>query len=452
MGDVNKTREGTWGSLSWTNDFPGMPAFFASQRTTRDPIAGTYDWPLFQTFRFGMDRLKFEFPVPDGEYLVELYFTEPWYGTGGGMDASGWRIFDVAVNGKTLVDDLDIWKEVGHDHALKKTVKAKVKGGKLEISFSEVKAGQAIISAIAIATTRKGVKAAARSPLVINDFKVHNAGETDQWQVKTWLNTGDRQFVNDDAQFSALPSVLYTAEWIQTPANLQNSEGTILAEFVVRDDADVFIALNKGADLPAWMEGFKDTEELLKNHKGQQFKVYKKEFKKSQKVIMGGLKEVQLAALAAEVAGARSYTIAVVPVTSMGEQPDPRPVVLQQAVDAVFSGTGHTQALFRDKPYIKLTGAEGSSIEWEVSPGLASIYLLRFKYMNDHDKAIPMRIQIIASDGRLMRDDVIDFPPTPGKWKLLSTTTGQFINAGHYKVRLTTAGLEGLSIDSFEFQ
>ncbi len=108
---------------------------------------------LFQTFRFGRHRLNYQFDVPDGKYRVELYFVEPWHGTGAPLvDCEGLRIFDVAVNGKTVVDDLDIWAEAGHDGAYKQVVEAEVTGGKLVIDFPEVKAGQAVISAIAIAT------------------------------------------------------------------------------------------------------------------------------------------------------------------------------------------------------------------------------------------------------------------------------------------------------------
>ncbi|MFC7667706.1 malectin domain-containing carbohydrate-binding protein [Hymenobacter humi] len=76
-----------WGSESWTQDFPGLSPFFASQRRTHDPIAGTTDWPMFQSFRYGREKLRYYFPVPNGEYLVELYFVEPWLGTGGDWTA-----------------------------------------------------------------------------------------------------------------------------------------------------------------------------------------------------------------------------------------------------------------------------------------------------------------------------------------------------------------------------
>jgi hypothetical protein len=58
----------TWGSLSWTDDFERLPAFYGSQRRTFDPIDGSTDWPLHQTFRFGTDRLRYRFPVEPGTY------------------------------------------------------------------------------------------------------------------------------------------------------------------------------------------------------------------------------------------------------------------------------------------------------------------------------------------------------------------------------------------------
>lgn len=148
-------------SRSWAADFKGLNPYLASQSVTNDPIRGTRDWPLFGHFRFGRQKLNYHFAVPDGRYRVELYFTEPWHGTGGDVatDCEGLRIFDVAVNDSVVLKDLDIWAESGHDGALKKVIYANVKGGKLEISFPEVKAGQAIISAIAIATTDKNSKA-----------------------------------------------------------------------------------------------------------------------------------------------------------------------------------------------------------------------------------------------------------------------------------------------------
>ncbi|WP_431210830.1 malectin domain-containing carbohydrate-binding protein [Puia sp. P3] len=135
MADRHSDGKG-WGSWSWTDAYAGMPAEFASQREAPcEPIGGTADWPLFQDFRYGLDRLGYSFPVQDGDYRVELYFAEPWLGRGGGLDCTGWRKFDVAVNSRVVLKDLDIWKEAGYCGALKKVVDVHVTGGRWRSAF-----------------------------------------------------------------------------------------------------------------------------------------------------------------------------------------------------------------------------------------------------------------------------------------------------------------------------
>lgn len=151
-------------SHSWAERF-GMNPFTASQGHITSRIHGlksssaashhtaAHDAQLFQYFRWGRHALNYQFAVPDGEYRVELYFAEPWLGKreGAGIDCEGERIFDVAINDSVVVDDLDLWAEAGFAGACKKVVDVKVKGGLLTVSFPEVKVGEAIISAIAIA-------------------------------------------------------------------------------------------------------------------------------------------------------------------------------------------------------------------------------------------------------------------------------------------------------------
>ena len=149
-------------SHSWGQDFPGIHPYQASQRHTTEDIRGTYSDELFQFFRFGRHRLWYDLPVPvvsgmpNDTYRIELYFAEPWHGKKGGekADYEGLRIFDVAVNGETVIDDLDPWAEAGYCGALKRVVYAKAANGNLHISFPEVKAGQAVICGIAVASEK----------------------------------------------------------------------------------------------------------------------------------------------------------------------------------------------------------------------------------------------------------------------------------------------------------
>ncbi|WP_160148080.1 malectin domain-containing carbohydrate-binding protein [Rubripirellula obstinata] len=67
---------------------------------------------LFQTERWdqGADPdMKWEFPVTSGPYEVRLFFAETFTGT----QSIGARIFDVSIEGQTVLDDYDVYADVG---------------------------------------------------------------------------------------------------------------------------------------------------------------------------------------------------------------------------------------------------------------------------------------------------------------------------------------------------
>ena len=137
---------------SWGDDF-GMGHETGSQTADYTlPVS-----PLLMTSRYGRHRLKYTFPVPRGEYRIELYFTEPWYGAGTGAkgDYEDLRIFNIRVNKTTVIKDMDIWSQVHYGRPYKRVVNIKSNGSELVIDFPTVKASQAIIAAIAIARESK---------------------------------------------------------------------------------------------------------------------------------------------------------------------------------------------------------------------------------------------------------------------------------------------------------
>lgn len=431
--DRRRTDAATWGSRSWTDDYPGMPSFFASQRKTNDPISGTRDWPLFQTFRYGRDKLSYQFPVPDGEYLVELYFTEPWLGTGGGMDCSGWRLFDVAANGNTVIKNLDIWKEAGHDGALKKSVKVKVTGGQLIISFPKVTSGQALISAIAVASIRKDVKPAAGSPLLTGSLKTTGpgAGAT----VQTWLNTGDKLYADDDALFASLPSNLYGAEWIRTSGKLSG------LEFTVNVQSDVFVGLYEKAPVPSWMQSYDDTKTIIEDNKGNKFKVYRKRVEKGQAV-----------KLEANSPASPMYTITVLPATTLAPAYDLKPVKGYKAPLAALTA-GIEKATVNEKDAVVFRKPSGDTLEWTISVGVADTYSFTIKYANTFTHNLSAKLQLLAADGTLMKEETVELAPSKaGKWNYYPTSSGSMINAGTYKVRLISVNAEGLGVSGLDVQ
>jgi hypothetical protein len=298
-------------SHSWAQDFTGLSPYLGSQRTIGDAIGGTREDALFQSFRFGRHRLSFHFPVSDGRYRIELFFTEPWYGIGGGekTDCEGWRLFDVAVNGTTRLRNLDLWAESGHAGALKKTITADITGGTLTISFPEVKAGQAVISAIAIATS------------------------TNSPAFQTFLPPRAPQGDN-----RRQPEAMWKAF---------------------------------------------DTD-----------------------------------------------TVAKLPASMLPEDKNTR------------TATTYTP-----------DEATPDYLEWNnITVGLAQEYAFRFKYMNVSGQAKTVRFQLMTPGGTVLRDVPFTLPATPQKWKLVSTTSGGYINAGHYRVILSGEGVRDVQIESVDVQ
>ncbi len=68
-------------------------------------IAGTDDDPVYRTCRY--DLRGYRFRVPDGTYRVTLQFCEPHFA------AAGQRVCDVKLQGRTVIERLDIFAEVG---------------------------------------------------------------------------------------------------------------------------------------------------------------------------------------------------------------------------------------------------------------------------------------------------------------------------------------------------
>lgn len=422
---------GHFGSKSWTSTFPGMPAFFASQRRTFDPIKGTKDWKLFQTFRYGRDELTYHFPVPDGEYLVELYFTEPWLGTGGGMDATGMRLFDVAVNGETQIRDLDLWKEAGHDTAIKRSLKVKVKDGALVLSFPQVKSGQALISAIAIATAEKNIVPVKASPAAVT---LQKGGV-----LSDWMDLGDQQYTDEQVSFTDLPSALYGAQWIQPRNKVQTD-----LVFKANIDAEVYVALDARIQKrPEWLKDFEDTKTILKNSAGLNFHVFRKRLLQSETMYTGSNDK-----------GYAMYTVAVLPVTQMQPAYDLKTVSSYKAADANFLGAGLTKEVLMGKERATFKKPGGDVLEWTINVGVADTYSLTLKYHNPFDRNLSGKIEVLTMDGMVLKPaETVEFNPTKaGKWNYFNTNTGTMINAGTYKVRLTAVDAAGLSMDALDVQ
>ncbi len=422
----NKTN---WGSLSWTNNFSGMPAFFVSQRRTNDPIKNTKDWPLFQSFRYGREQLSYQFPLADGEYRIELYFNEPWLGIGGGMDATAMRLFDVAINEKIVLKDVDIWKEAGTNAAIKKVVMVKVQGGMLRLSFPNVKVGQALISGIAIATNNKTVQAATAIPVI-------TLQNNDKVIANTWLDAGNKIFTDAAIQLRSLPSKLYCADWLQQS---QQKQTDII--FTAHKPVDVFIGIDSSVSLPKeWLATQEATQTFIEtDEKGSKiYAVYRKRYQANEQVTIKATNHTQL--------------ISIVPVDSMQAAFDLKKITVYN-IDKAVLPQGVTAAIANEKETGLINTNNKVMVEWPVHTGVADQYAITFKYYYPLQQEIKGRLQLISSVDDVMLDEELTIGFTrPGKWNTVTFNTPGMINAGHYRVRFITENGQQLAIRSVEIQ
>jgi beta-galactosidase len=410
------------GSTSWTGDFPGMPSFFASQRRTFAPIKNTKDWKLFQSFRFGKDKLKFEFDLEDGQYLVELYFIEPWLGIGGGINAKGMRLFDVAINDKTVLNDLDIWNEAGTNTVLKKIVKANVRGGKMIISFPETKVGEALISAIAVLKK-------------VNAEESRRATRTKVKRVNSWLDIGDKLFGKENIRINALPSNLFGADWVQLNSRAEKK----LFNFKSYEMTDLFLAIRYGYTDTAFLKGFENTntEIITDEDEGKRYKVYRRRFANKDTMAF----HVNF-----------NMIVCLQPVSNMQPAFDLKPITSYRT-NVAISGEGVNKEQFAGRECAVIKSNDKVTIEWPVQTGVADIYSVTMKYFYAKDQSVRGKLQLIGPGNSMMLDEAVSFTFTrDGKWNQFTVNTPGMINAGNYTVRLVIEKAEGLAISGIEIQ
>ena len=406
---------------SWTNQFPELPANFASQRRIFTPIKNTADWKLFQTFRYGKEQLKYEFDVEDGSYLVELYFIEPWLGIGGGTNANGMRVFDVAINNKMLLDDLDVCKAVGTNKVLKIISEVKITGGKMVISFPEIKSGQAIISAIAIA--QKDEAANKRSTTRANHL------------FTSWLDIGDKLYAKENIQINTLPSNLFGADWLQ----LNTHDNSKMFRYTAADTTDIFFAVQQGIKDNDVLVRYENAQtQIITDEKGGTvYNVFKKRLNTGDSIAYNIHAGIILCRQA---------------VNHMQPAYDLKPVNSYRTNVAAVSGSMQKQNI-NGRECTAVTDAQQVMVQWPVQIGAADIYSVTVKYYYPKETVLKGRLQLFDAGNNRMMEQEVNFTFTkPGKWNQLTINTGTQINAGNYTVTLVLENGESLAVSGIEIQ
>jgi beta-galactosidase len=315
------------------------------------------------------------------------------------------------------------------------------------VSFPHVASGQALLSAVAIASLDASAKAAPTSPPIINNLRVANAGQAAEWSARTWLDTGEVVYTDELAKISFLPPALYGAEWLRAPLPTKVAAQP-RATFQVATAADVYIGLDASASAPpAWLRAYENTNttlELAYAGGGHRFRVYRQRFAAGAVVTLGP----------SERAPTLPCLVAVQRASTIEPAYDLKPITGYKPATARFSGPGVVKETVNTKESLTFKAVSGGAVEWTIQTGVADTYSLTFRYANQLTKPLTARLTVFGADGvlRIKEETVELLPSKPGKWNYLATSTGTMINAGSYRVRLTGLDAAGLSVSGLEVQ
>ncbi|MEP7044076.1 MAG: malectin domain-containing carbohydrate-binding protein [Dokdonella sp.] len=113
-----------------------------STQVSSNPVDATDDDTLYNNWRWG--NFAYHLPLVNGPYTVELQFADT-YNT-----APGQRIFDVAIEGATVLQDFDIIASVGVNVATVRRFDVDIEDGVLDVVFTNGSTGSARIDALRV--------------------------------------------------------------------------------------------------------------------------------------------------------------------------------------------------------------------------------------------------------------------------------------------------------------
>ena len=149
-------RQGSWGHVNgnYYRVWNEMKAWQGIREGVDNNILNTSIDPVFQSFLVGVTEYRID--VPAGEYVVELYFTEPFSRERRlkpeeqtGADVNGDRIFNVLINQVPVLKNLNLAGQYGEQYAVIEKFETKTTTGGIVINLLPVK-GEPVLSGIRI--------------------------------------------------------------------------------------------------------------------------------------------------------------------------------------------------------------------------------------------------------------------------------------------------------------
>ena len=188
-------------------DFDGGTAVLSSVQhiwRTQDPI-------IYRASRQG--DFAYNIPLKPGTYELHLHFAETFYGPEGAGGGEGSRIMTFRANGAPLLADFDVLADSGGGRTADVKVFTDIvpaADGQLHLSFSSVKGGSGMLSAIEILP---GIQKRARPVRIVTRDVPYYSNDSHWWSPDTYYKGGQLSTSQGTAADTDDPEFYETERW-----------------------------------------------------------------------------------------------------------------------------------------------------------------------------------------------------------------------------------------------
>ncbi|MEA1785979.1 malectin domain-containing carbohydrate-binding protein, partial [Arenibacter sp. GZD96] len=188
------------GEAMYNGELFSSDQYFDTGSTLSRPQTGLT--PPYSTIRYSPSQtMGYSIPLANGDYTVILHFAEVWFGaTGGGTGGVGSRVFDVRLEDQLVLDNLDVYAEVGAQSQLLKSFEVLISDGILNIDFSSLSSDGGTRHPIINAIEVLGTNTKAARTLIDNKEITFNKG------LKTNIVIEYDNFISEEGHIMLSPN------------------------------------------------------------------------------------------------------------------------------------------------------------------------------------------------------------------------------------------------------
>ena len=181
-------------------------------RSTVQHIWRTQDANIYRSSRQG--DFQYDIPLKPGVYELRLHFSETFYGPEEiGNGGEGSRVMTATANGKVLLNDFDVVLDAGGSRTADVKVFTGISpgnDGQLHLSFSSVRGGSAMLSAIEILP---GLKDGQRPVRIVTRDVPYYSNNSRWWGPDIYFKGGQLSSSDDPAIDADDPEMYETERW-----------------------------------------------------------------------------------------------------------------------------------------------------------------------------------------------------------------------------------------------